>query len=156
MLLPTLKNEFTWKVATHQQAEGVGASIENPKSSLLPEQPKFANTFGSVGSPKPGWAYYRLEGCQLRVAYPGIDDPGRPIQKAVFWIANFDLSSMELRCRKPSALMGTSHEHKHARGTMKVEGEGWQSVARYTGKYTPEEGAVYGKACKAYCDSVAR
>ena len=33
------QNDFTWKVATHQQAEGLGVSIENPKGSLLQRQP---------------------------------------------------------------------------------------------------------------------
>ena len=28
------QNEFTWKVAVHQQAEGLGVSIENPKKQL--------------------------------------------------------------------------------------------------------------------------
>ena len=39
---------------------------------------------------------------------------------------------------------------------MYVEGEGSQSVAAYTGRYTPQQGAVYAKACKAVCDTVVR
>ena len=88
--------------------------------------------------------------------YPGRDDPGRPINKACFWIANFDLSGMELRCRNPAALLATTHGHRHARGSMYVEGEGSRSVANYTGKYTPEQGAVYAKACKVLCEKAVR
>ena len=39
---------------------------------------------------------------------------------------------------------------------MYVEGEGSRSVANYTGKYTPEQGAVYAKACKVVCDKAVR
>ena len=73
------QNEFTYKVADHQEAEGLGASIENPKGSLLFEQGKYKKKFGSLESPKAGWSFYRVEGCQLHVTYPGVDDPGRPI-----------------------------------------------------------------------------
>ena len=58
------QNDFTWRVATHQHAHGRGASIENPKGSSLPKQPKFEETFGRLGRPKPGWAFYRTDGCQ--------------------------------------------------------------------------------------------
>ena len=109
-----------------------------------------------MDTPKPGWSLYRSEGCQFKVVYPGRGDPGRPINKACLWIANFDLSGTELRCRQPAALMATSHDHRHARGQMYVEGEGSQSVAGYTGRYTPQQGAVYAKACKAVCDAVVR
>ena len=75
------QNNFSWMVCTHQDAQGLGASLENPKGSLLLQQPKFVESFGAIGNPKPGWAFYRSEGCQLHVVYPGKDDPGRPIQK---------------------------------------------------------------------------
>ena len=74
------QNEFTWKVAMHQNAEGLGVSIENPKSSSLKYQPKFQETFGLVGASKPGWNYYTSDGCQLHVIYPGRDSPGTPLR----------------------------------------------------------------------------
>ena len=52
--------------------------------------------------------------------------------------------------------MASSHEHCHARGGMYVEGWGHQGVARNTGKYTPEMGAVYGKACRQFCSQKER
>ena len=61
------QNEFTYKVAEHQEAENLGASIENPKGSLLYEQKKYKKKFGSLDSPKAGWSFYRVEGCQLHV-----------------------------------------------------------------------------------------
>ena len=88
--------------------------------------------------------------------YPGQDDPGRPMEKACFWIANFDLSAIELRCRKPAALMPTSHNHRHIEGFMYVEGQRCQNVAAFTGRYTPEQGAVYAKACRVVCDRAER
>ena len=39
---------------------------------------------------------------------------------------------------------------------MYVEGWGHQGVARYMGKYTPEMGAVYGKACCQFCSQKER
>ena len=136
------QNDFTWKVATHQHAQGLRVSIEHPKGSLLQHQPAFAETFGTMNDPKPGWYFYQSEGCQMQVLYPGVEDPGRPIHKATFWLTNFDLSNMELRCRKPKALLGTIHAHRHALGGMMVPGEGWRSVANYTSKYTTEQGSV--------------
>ena len=150
------QNEFTHAVAVHQVKEGLGCSIENPKGSLLFQQPLFVKTFGTIDEPKPGWSFFRLEGCQFRVIYPGKDDPGRPIQKAMVWLANYDLSALEARCRKPAALVGTSHDHRHARGGMYVECEGWRSVARYTGKYTAEMSTVFAKACQAFVAGVHR
>ena len=72
------------------------------------------------------------------------------------WIANFDLSALELRCRKPSALAPTTHNHRHCRGGMTVIGEGSMSVASYSGRYTAVQGTVYGKACKTFCETHER
>ena len=112
-----------------------------PKGSLLFQQPTFVKTFGTLLEPKPGWRFYRSEGCQLHVCYPGADAPGQPILKAVVWLANFDLSALELRCKNSSALVDCTHEHIHARGTMRVEGEGTQRVAQYTGRYNAVQGS---------------
>ena len=100
---------------------------------------------------KPGWMFYRSKGCQLHVHYPGEDDPGRPIQKAVIWLVNPDLSSIELRSKNAAALADNTHEHVHARGIMYVKGEGSQRVAQYTGQCTGVQGAVYAKACRKLC-----
>ena len=151
-----MQNKFTWKVLTHQKAQGYGASVENPKGSLLFQQEMYVKTFGSIDTPKPGWHFYRFEGCQFRVVYRGKDDPGRPIQKAMIWLSCFDLSELELRCRHPAALVGSSHEHRHARGNMLVECEGWQSVARASGRYTPETAAVYAKCVRSFVYSIKR
>ena len=150
------QNVFTAIVVEHQDDSGLGASIENPKGSSIVKQPAIVKVCGTPETPKPRWSFYRSEGCQLRVVYPGRDDPGRPIQKACYWISNFDLSALEVRCRKPAALLATTHEHRHARGSMYVEGEGSRSVANYTGKYTPEQSSVYGKSCRMFCETASR
>ena len=108
--------------------------------------------------PKPGWNFYRSQGCQLALECPtgrNAYTPFEPIQKSVLWIANFDLSIMELRCRKPMALTHTAHVHKHARGTVKMP-EGWVDVSKLSGRYTEVQGAVYGKACKDFADQTGR
>ena len=62
---------------------------------------------------------------------------------------------VELRCRHPAALFHSTHEHRHAKGHMKVACEkGWKSVPEHTGKYTPEIGAVYAKCVSRFVRSV--
>ena len=85
-----------------------------------------------------------------------MDDPGRPINKPQVWLANYDLSSMELRCRNTAALLGTTHEHRQVRGHMYVECQGRLSISEHSGTYTSQLGAVFGKACKAFVDSAER
>ena len=146
---------FTRKVAEHQAEHGFGVSIENPRTSNLVRRPEIIAFCGSPATPKPGWSFYQSDGCQLQVVYPGDDNPGQPIQKSTYWIANFDLSSLELRCRHPNALMGSTHEHKHARGTMKVQGK-TASVAEHTGRYSSALGALYGKCVRSFCEQTSR
>ena len=71
---------------------------------------------------------------------------GMPIQKDQQWLANFSLSAFGLRCRNPKALVGASHDHLHARGSMKMPDGKWISVARFTGKYTAPSGALYARS----------
>ena len=113
------QNAFTFKVAAHQDAEGLGASIENPAGTLLIEQKGFSRVCGTMERPKPGWNFYRSHGCQFALECPApyADIPFEPIQKSALWIANFDLAIMELHCRSPMALVHSAHVHKHARGT---------------------------------------
>ena len=105
--------------------------------------------------PKPGWNFYRSHGSQLALECPTENStwgPYEPILKSALCIANFDLSIMELRCRKPLVLMPSVHSHKHARGTVRLPGEGWVDVSKFSGRYTEVQGAVYGKSCKAFVD----
>ena len=57
---------------------------------------------------------------------------------------------MELRCRKPAALVGSSREHVHVRGRMRYEGK-WCSGATFSGAYSPELSTVYAKCVAAAC-----
>ena len=58
------QNAFTYTVASHQHAEGLGASIENPAGTLLLEESEFIDVCGTMELPKPGWNFYRSHGCQ--------------------------------------------------------------------------------------------
>ena len=45
------QNRFTHAVMTHQHAEGLGASVENPRGSLLFKQKEFVKSFGKMSVP---------------------------------------------------------------------------------------------------------
>ena len=107
-----------------------------------------------MDAPRAPWAFYRSEGCQFKFSNPGQDDPGRPMLKAHAWIANFDLSALELRCKYPAALVGAGHKHRHVRGRVDAHGIEHISLAAYSGKYTPELGTVYAKEVKRFVDAV--
>jgi len=80
----------------------------------------------------------------MGVVYEGMDDDqGKAMQKGQIWTANFDLSLMSVRCRTADCLHPTTHDHRHIRGGHKIEGEGWMSVARRSGKYSRVQAAVY-------------
>ena len=128
--------------------------VENPKGSLLWTQPDWIEYFGAIGS-AGAWKHYEPDGCQLGSIYHGDDDKGAPCRKSQIWLANFDLSGLELRCRRPNALAGCSHEHRRIRGRMLVNGESF-SVAEYSGKYNPELATVYSKEVQRVCNALER
>ena len=66
------------------------------------------------------------------------------MMKSQTWLANFDLSLMELRRRSPAALVGCSHNHQHVRGKMKVMNK-TVSIATFSGAYTPELATMYAR-----------
>jgi len=150
------QNKLTRIVAKHQEANKLGASVENPQGSTLFEEEEWITDFGHQDKLKDPWSFYLQHGCQFKVTYPGKDDPGRPMFKPKKWMANFSLEPMELRCRTPAALAGSSHEHRHIRGTMYVEGRGSCSVAEYSGAYTAEESTVYARCVARFCQKTDR
>ena len=76
------QNAFTYTVASHQHAEGLGASIENPAGTLLFEEQGVIDVCGKMELPKPGWSFYRSHGCQYGLACPSEDGEQEPIQKS--------------------------------------------------------------------------
>ena len=114
------QNAFTYAVCKHQVAVKRHASVENPDSSLLWKLEDSIKVFGTAEQPRAPWRFYESHGCQLNMVYPGKDDPGEPIKKAQKWAATFSLESMQLKCRKPLALLGCTHEHREIRGRMNV------------------------------------
>ena len=149
-----MQNEFSRKVCLHQQEHGRKASVENPEKTILFWQDNWKRDFGTPVEPKKFWSFYKADGCQLGVEYPGDDDPGAPIMKGQYWMSNMDISAIELRCREPLALMKSTHVHRHALGTMTVDGIKGIGVANYTGKYVGPQSAIYAKAVRNACESI--
>ena len=108
------QNAFTYAVASHQHAEGLGASIENPAGTLLLEEKGFIDVCGTMEWPKPGWSFYRSHGCQYALACPSEDGEPEPMQKSAVWVANFDVACMEMLCRRHLSLMPSVHLHRNA------------------------------------------
>ena len=87
---------------------------------------------------------------------PGDDDAyppmGRPMEKEQEWMANFDISEMNLKCRNPKCLVASSHVHQHARGSVKLPEGRWLSLAAYSGRYSPELSTLYAACLKRALD----
>ena len=81
--------------------------------------------------------------------------PGQPMLKSQYWMANFNLSGMELRCRLPLALLGSTHKHAEVRGKMKFEGRS-VSVAEYSGAYSPVQGTLYARSVARAVEGATR
>ena len=114
--------------------------------------------------PKGKWRDAQTTGCQLGLVCPGertsgsntngMEVLGRPIQKHQLWMSNFDLGPMIKECRAAFVLKPATHEHQHARGTMKMPDGKWVSIAEYTGRYTAVLGAVYARCLRIGLESV--
>jgi hypothetical protein len=65
--------------------------------------------------------------------------------KSQIWMANFDLSGVELRCERPFALTPSTDEHRHALGVVAVDGEVGVGVANYIGECVGPQCAIYAK-----------
>jgi hypothetical protein len=148
--------KFTALVADHQDRRGYLASDENPAGSLLQTLPAWQKVFGRPPEYKGRWRCWSSDGCQLGMVYPGVDDPGRPMRKTQEWGANFDLSPLCLKCRKPEALVGASHDHKIVRGSMKLPDGHWSSVAEWSGRYPAEQSTVYARCVRNALAEVER
>ena len=153
-----LLNQMSWEIAMHQEACGLLASNEQPVGSNLYARKEWARSFGTYEQPKVPWRHVRGAGCQMGLVCPGDrtsgslpeDDKkyppmGRPMQKEQEWMANFDIGAMNLKCRNPKCLVGSSHVHQHARGGVKLPEGRWLSLARYSGRYTAELSTLYAE-----------
>ncbi len=69
------------------------------------------------------------------------------------WLANWDLSAIELRCEDPQsrthpwqgAVVASEHRHRQVRGSMRLPTGRWMKVAEYSGAYTPELACIYAR-----------
>jgi hypothetical protein len=75
--------DFSMKVLEHQDAFGRAGSLENPGASVLFKDKKMQKAFGSIPDGKKGWKFYQTQGCQHNYSFPGVEDPGKPIQKSM-------------------------------------------------------------------------
>lgn len=141
------QKKFTIAVLQHQLVTGRYASVEQPTGSLLYSWPQWVEAFGSLGAPYYPWAYVQSDGCQLDHVYLGDDRKDVPIRKSQTWMSNFDLSLMELRCKRPRALVECTHDHAQIRGRTKVDGVS-RSVAELSGAYTPVQATAYARCVR--------
>ena len=143
----------------HQAINGMHASVENPKGSLLWKLPEWVEAFGSPGKivpEHPIWNWVTSDGCQFHVVYPGDDDYGAPMEKSQLWMSSFSLNALGLRCRKPNALKPCAHTHTHIRGRATVNGVKDVSIATFSGVYTAELATVYAKELAHACKTTTR
>ena len=98
-------------VADYQLQMGCLHSNEQPKGSMLTDVKEWIQVFGIVAEPVHPWVYHEVDGCMLRAEYPGVDNLGAPMMKPQYWVANFDLSPMEIRRKAPQgkALCASGH-----------------------------------------------
>ena len=113
--------------------------------------------------PHPPWRYVRTTGCQWGLVCPGPrvcgnnhacaaapggvgeNTLGQPMEKQQDWLANFDLSPMGLGCRNAAALLSTTHDHLHVRGSVRMLDGTWRSLAEYSGRYPAPMAAAYAR-----------
>ena len=151
-------------IAKRQETYGLLFTNENPCGSSLHGRPEWVKALGEARKPKGRWRYAQTTGCQLGLACPaertsgsntnGMKVLGRPIQKHQLWMSSFDLSPMIRECRPAFALKPATHEHQHARGTMKMPDGKWVPIAEYTGRYTAVLGAVSARCLRIGLESV--
>ncbi len=126
---------FAVRVAKHQLQQGYLASNENPVGSTLFEQKEWKAAFGTPEEPRTPWFFHQVDGCQLGMESPDVTCLGCPMLKSQYWMANFDLTPIALRCRAPlRAVMGASHEHQQIRGSVKTQYGSWISLAKFSGR----------------------
>ena len=155
---------FSLELMDHQNQLGRLASRENPVGSSLHKLDSVVALQGTIDEPKLPWRHVRSDGCQLNLAYEGLEHGGKeygmPMEKGQIWTSNFCLSRLGLRCRNPDALLGCTHQHRQVKGSHKVEdetttrGTRWESVAKRSGRYTPEAAAAYALSVRAASQAV--
>ena len=114
---------------------------------------EWTKAFGGSADPKKGWKYIVGAGCQHNLISPDVVDAKIPIEKMQIWMSNFSLQPLALECRTLTqckidqganwSLVGSSHKHRHARGSGKLEDGGTIKMARYSGTYTSELSELY-------------
>ena len=143
---------FSCEVLEHQAGRGSYGSLENSVGSLLFKRKENTERHGELSNPKEGWYFVRSDGCQFNKVWPGKDvDLGKAVEKGQIWLSNFDLDLLSRRCRSPDAMFGVSHEHRHIRGSLKLEtedGHRWVSAGFWSGAYTPELAEAYARCLR--------
>jgi hypothetical protein len=73
------------------------------------------------------------------------------MKKTAHWVANFDLSPLEIRHHTGpyGSLVGCNHLHKIVRGGAKLPEGRWVSVAAYSGKYPSVMSTIYARCLVA-------
>ena len=153
-----LLREFAIRVLLAQEERERAGSLENPVSSLLWSMQDWIEAFGALAGPRKPWQYARTDACQYGMESRSLSDDsfGQPIEKGQVWLADFPLSSFTLRCKQPDALGKIEHNHRHVRGSVKVETEQglrWVGCGILSGAYGPLCCESYMRCLKATLES---
>ncbi|CAK9002134.1 Retrovirus-related Pol polyprotein from transposon 412 [Includes: Protease [Durusdinium trenchii] len=153
-----LLREFAIRVLLTQEERERAGSLENPVSSLLWSMQDWIEAFGALSGPRKPWQYARTDACQYGMESRSLSDDslGQPIEKGQVWLADFPLSSFTLRCKQPDALGKIEHNHRHVRGSVKVETEQglrWVGCGILSGAYGPLCCESYMRCLKATLES---
>ena len=132
--------ELTFDAMDHQKASGSLVSLENPIGSTLFKHEQFHQLCGELEDLDLGWGVVRSDGCQFNKAWPGREHFGDPVEKGQLWVSNFGLEGLNRRCKGADSVAQWTHEHRHVRGSVRVEepdgSHYWTSVGAWSGEYT--------------------
>ena len=144
--------ELTFDAMDHQKASGSLVSLENPVGSTLFKHERFRQLCGELEDLGLGWGVVRSDGCQFNKAWPGREYFGDPVEKGQLWVSNFGLEGLNRRCKGADSVAQWTHEHRHVRGSVRVEepdgSHYWTSVGAWSGEYTAETAEAYARCLK--------
>jgi hypothetical protein len=94
-------------------------SFHCPEGALEMEDTRVRALVGQPGGLVPPWRHTLNTGCSFGQVLPvRVDGSGGAIRKGRHWVANWDLTVMEVHCGCPRAVHGATHAHVPAFGKL--------------------------------------